>query len=317
MSLTLQKILLAALFAGTAAMSVTAYAKDPADGEQVLQFASPQEAAKFLVEALRADDFEQLEALAGTAYMEIFFSGDDIADDNNRKAFAAAADRRLRVEQTPKGDSAMLYVGEQEWPFPMPLRKNGKTWMFDAVKGKEELLNRRIGRNELAVLRVMRAYIEAQYEYASEDRDGDGVAEYAQKLASDAGTQNGLYWAVPPGAAPSPLGPLVAHAQLDLSSKAAKDSSPPYHGYYYKILYRQGHKAPGGNYMYVVNGNMILGFGLLAFPARYGESGIYTFAVNHRGEIYQRDLGPASIRIATAMKEYNPDENWVLVKLKD
>lgn len=311
------KIMLAALFCGTAAISVKAYAKHPADGEQVLQFASPQEAAKFLIEALRADDLEQLEALVGTGYTEIFFSGDDIADGNNRKTFAAAADRHLRIEQTPKGKGATLYVGEQEWPFPVPLKKNGKTWVFDAAKGKEELLNRRIGRNELAVLRVLRAYVEAQFEYAGQDRDGDGIAEYAQKLASDAGTQNGLYWGVPPGMPPSPLGPLVAYAQLDLSPKAAKETPPPYHGYYYKILYRQGHKAPGGNYMYVVNGNMISGFGLLAFPEHYGESGIYTFAVNHRGEIYQRDLGPATARTAAAMKEYNPDENWERVKQEE
>lgn len=317
MYLKLLQAMLQAFFYATAAMNVSAYAQQAPGGEAVLHFASPQEAAKFLLDALQVDDIEQLEALVGAGYMEILFSGDDIADADNRKAFTAAAARHMRIEQTPKNDQATLYVGEQEWPFPIPLRKTGREWMFDAAAGKEELLNRRIGRNELNVLRVLRAYIEAQFEYAGKDRDGDGIAEYAQKLASDPGTQNGLYWAMQPGMPPSPLGPLIAQAQLDVVVKGAKGPPPPFHGYYYKILYRQGKNAPGGNYMYVANGNMISGFGLLAFPARYGESGIYTFAVNHRGEIYQRDLGPATTGIAAGMQEYNPDKHWEPVKQKD
>ncbi|MGR8933097.1 MAG: DUF2950 domain-containing protein [Gammaproteobacteria bacterium] len=317
MSLELLKALRTALLSGIAAISIQTFAKEPAIAEPLLQFASPQEAANFLIEALSADDLEQLEALVSPGYAEILYSGNDMADSDNRKAFAAAANKHLRLEQSSDGVTVMLYVGEQEWLFPLPLKKNGKSWIFDAVKGKEELLNRRIGRNELAVLRVMRGYVDAQFEYAGQDRDGDGIAEYAQKLVSDTGTQDGLYWPVPSGSAPSPIGPLLAHAQLDLSSIAAKNASPPYHGYYYKILYRQGHKAPGGNYMYVVNGNMISGFGLLAFPAHYGESGVYTFTVNHRGEIYQRDLGSATTKIAVAIKEYDPDEKWERVKAEE
>jgi hypothetical protein len=296
------------------AVSVTASAQSPADDEQALPFASPQEAAKFLVEALQTGDLEQLEALFGKGHMEILFSGNDNADADNRKAFAAAAKRHMRIEETHNGQRATLYVGDEEWPFPVPLLKNGQTWVFDAVQGKEELLNRRIGRNELNVLRVLRGYVAAQFEYAGQDRDGDGIAEYAQKLASDPGTQNGLFWPVPPGMPQSPLGALIAYARTDASPKDAKEVPPPYHGYYYKILYRQGSNAPGGKYMYVINGNMIAGFGLAAFPAKYGESGIYTFAVNHRGEIYQRDLGAATAKAAAAMKDYNPDENWQPVK---
>lgn len=310
----LLKMMLAALFCGSAAVSVNVYARQSADSEQVLRFASPQEAAKFLLEALQVDDIEQLEALVGSGNIEILFSGDDIADAENRKAFAAAAARHMRIEQTPKGERATLYVGDQEWPFPLPLRKNGKEWEFDAAAGRDELLNRRVGSNELNVMRVLRAYVEAQFEYAGQDRDGDGIAEYAQKLSSDPGMQNGLYWSVQPGMPLSPLGPLVAHAQLDFSAKAAKEVPPPYYGYYYKILYRQGRNALGGDYMYVVNGNMISGFALLAYPARYGESGIYTFIVNNRGEIYQRDLGAGTLRMVAAMQEYNPDKNWEPVR---
>lgn len=310
----LLKILLTALFCGSAAASVNAYARQTAGAEQVLRFASPQEAAKFLLEALQVDDIEQLEALVGSGNIEILFSGDDIADAENRKAFSAAAARHMRIEQTPKGDRATLYVGDQEWPFPLTLRKKGKEWAFDVAAGRDELLNRRVGSNELNVMRVLRAYVEAQFEYAAQDRDGDGMAEYAQKLSSDPGMQNGLYWVVPPGMPLSPLGPLIAQAQLDPSAKVVKETPPPYYGYYYKILYRQGRNAPGGDYMYVANGNMISGFALLAYPARYGESGVYTFIINHYGEIYQRDLGPGTLRLATAMQEYNPDKNWELAK---
>jgi hypothetical protein len=314
MRFAVAKIIAFACCCIAAASSHSSYAAAPPESAQVLAFASPQEAGKFLLEALHTDDLEQLEALVGKGHAELLFSGDDLADAEHRKAFSVAASRHLRIEKNAKGDRAVLLVGEKEWPFPLPLLKKNQEWMFDAEQGKEELLNRRIGRNELNVLRVLRAYVEAQFEYAAQDRDGDGIVEYAQKLYSDAGTQNGLYWPAQPGTPPSPLGPLLAQAQPDAAPKGAKEAAPPFHGYYYKILYRQGEKAPGGKYMYVLNGNMLAGFGLLAFPARYGETGIYSFAVNHRGEIYQRDLGPLTAKLAAAMKDYNPDENWQPVK---
>jgi hypothetical protein len=304
------KILATILFCGAAALSVSAYALDAAEVEPVLTFSSPQEAADFLIDALNGDDFEQLQAVVGKKHTDLLFSGDDIADVKDRKAFAAAATSHMRIELTPKEDRAILMVGENEWPFPLPLVKSNQVWSFDAEQGRKELLNRRIGRNESNVIRVMRGYVEAQFEYASQDRDGDDLSEYAQKLFSDPGTKNGLYWPSQPGSQPSPLGPLVARAQPEISSKDEKQATQPFHGYYYKILYRQGEKAPGGKYIYVLNGNMIAGFGLLAYPARYGESGIYTFTVNHRGEIYQRDLGPATAKIAVGMKDYDPDEKW-------
>jgi hypothetical protein len=315
MPIELLKFLRAAFIGAFFALGIPVYAQSPAEGEQALPFASPQEAVDFLVEALQAGDLEQLEALFGKGHMEILFSGNDNADADNRNAFAAAAKRHVRIEETRNGQRAALYVGEDEWPFPVPLVKNGPNWAFDAAQGKEELLNRRIGRNELNALRVLRGYAAAQFEYAGQDRDGDGIAEYAQKLASDPGTQNGLFWPAQPGTPPSPLGPLIAQARTDAIPKETKENNlPPYHGYYYKILYRQGPNAPGGKYMYVINGNMIAGFALAAFPAKYGETGIYTFAVNHRGEIYQRDLGAATAKAAAAMKDYNPDENWQPVK---
>lgn len=303
-----------ALCCWAAASSAAMYGAALPESGQELGFESPQDAVKFLIEALHADDLEQLEALVGKGHKDLLFSGDDIADADSRKAFVAAADRHMRIEKAAKDGRAVLLVGEKEWPFPLPLLQKNQLWYFDPEQGKEELLNRRIGRNELNTLRAVRGYVEAQFEYASQDRDGDGLAEYAQKLYSDAGTQNGLYWPVQPGSPPSPIGPLIAQAQPDAVPKASKQAAPPFHGYYYKILYRQGDKPPGGKYIYVLNGNMIAGFGLLAYPARYGDSGIYSFAVNHRGEIYQRDLGTSTAKIAAAMKDYNPDENWQAVK---
>jgi hypothetical protein len=207
----------------------------------------------------------------------------------------------------------VLEIGTNAWPFPVPIVKNDGKWFFDTVAGREEILNRRIGSNELATLQVMRACVEAEREYASQDRDGNGVLKYAQRFISHPGTRDGLYWPTESDGEISPLGPLVAEAQSEgygLQSREGKARPQPYHGYFFKILTRQGKHAPGGKYDYVINGNMIGGFALVAWPAEYGRSGIMTFIVNQQGLIYQKDLGPKTSKLAPDMKRYDLDPGW-------
>jgi hypothetical protein len=204
-------------------------------------------------------------------------------------------------------------MGTNSWPFAIPIVQRDGRWFFDTDAGKEELLNRRIGRNELEVLQAMRAYVDAQREYASFDRDGDEVLEYAQRLASSPGTKDGLYWPPDLDGEISPLGPLVAHAQASGyfgDTPIDKFSPQPFHGYLFKILTRQGKHAPGGKYDYVINGNMIGGFALVAWPAEYGDSGIMTFIVNQLGRVYQKDLGANTSKIGRKMSAYDPDDSW-------
>jgi hypothetical protein len=206
-----------------------------------------------------------------------------------------------------------LEVGPDAWPFPIPLVKGSAGWQFDTAAGLEEILNRRIGRNELDVLRVVRAYVEAQREYASRDRDGDDVLEYAQKITSSPGLTDGLFWSPEVNGEVSPLGPLVARAQTVGYFNTAFDDIPgprPFRGYLFRILTRQGKHAPGGKYDYIINGNMIGGFALVAWPVEYGESGVMTFIVNHRGRVYQLNLGEETAKIVRKMDAYNPDETW-------
>jgi hypothetical protein len=208
----------------------------------------------------------------------------------------------------------VLQIGAEEWPFPIPIVKRGEKWSFDTGKGKEELINRRIGRNELNTIQTCLAYVDAQREYVVKDRDGDGLFEYAQKLRSDPGKKNGLYWEAKTSEGQSPLGPLFAAAQEKGYSKAAGGKPVPYHGYYYRILTAQGKSAPDGAYDYLVRGNMIGGFALVAYPAKYGASGIMTFIVNHDGVVYQKDLGKKTEKAAQAMKVFNPDSTWKKVE---
>lgn len=279
-------------------------------GPQV--FASPDTAAEALLRAARGN--APLAALFGAKGADLLSSGDEVEDKNNREAFIAKATEKLVTE--PVGaDKAILYAGNDHWPFPVPLVKTAAGWRFDADQGQEEIVNRRIGRNELRTLGVIHGYVEAQFDYANADHDGDGVAEYAQKLASGPGQHDGLFWEDEPGQPPSPMGPLVAEARAE--GYAIKGQSVPYHGYYYRILTRQGADASGGKYGYIINGNMIAGFGLLAFPADYGSSGVMSFIVNHQGKIYQKDLGPRTAELAKAMQEYNPGPGWELVETTD
>jgi hypothetical protein len=273
-------------------------------------FASPEEAVKALVDALKADNMGELSAIFGPAGKEVLSSGDATEDRAGRERFLKAYETKNALIQD--GDAkVVLQIGTEEWPFPIPIVKRGEKWSFDTRKGKEELINRRIGRNELNTIQVCLAYVDAQREYALKDRDANGLLEYAQKFRSDPGKKNGLYWDVKEGEAQSPLGPLFAAAQeRGYSTKGAGGKPVPYYGYYYRILTGQGKNAPGGAYDYMVKGNMIGGFALVAYPAKYGSSGIMTFIVNHDGVVYQKDLGKSTEKSAVAMKLFNPDQTW-------
>jgi len=274
-------------------------------------FATPDEAVYALAAAAKSQDQDALRAIFGPAFEEME-NPDQIQATNECLAFAVALDQSshlLRISDS----KIVLEVGTNSWPFPVPLVKQAGRWYFDTAAGQDELLNRRIGRNELATLDVMRAYVDAQREYASRDRDGDEVLEYAQRLASTPGTKDGLYWPPDLDGEISPLGPFVAHAQAEGyfgDTPIDKHSPQPFDGYLFKILTRQGKHAPGGKYDYVINGNMIGGFALVAWPAEYGQSGIMTFIVNQQGRVYQKDLGPKTSKIANKMSVYDPDDSW-------
>jgi hypothetical protein len=277
-------------------------------------FASPEEASKALVDAARDYDKNKIAELFGSRNEQIFSSGDDVVDAKNRADFLKMAEEKSSVENQ-EANKAILHFGQNDWVFPVPVVNNGGQWRFDAEQGKQEILNRRIGRNELNAIGVIRGYVEAQSEYASIDRDGDEVSEFATKLRSEAGKFDGLYWETAPGQPESPLGPLVAEAKaVGYKVKCCAESATPFHGYFYKILTRQGGHAPGGKYDYIINGNMMAGFALVAFPAVYGSSGIMTFVVNHRGKIYEKNLGPKTTELASAMKVYDPDASWEAVE---
>ncbi len=208
-------------------------------------------------------------------------------------------------------NKAILIIGKDKWPFPIPLVKKNEGWVFDTMAGKEELLNRRIGKNELSAIMVCHAYVDSQREYVGRDYDGDGYLEYAQKFRSTKGKKDGLYWEAEEGEEQSPMGPYIARAVKEgYGSMKTADKPVPYHGYYYKILKAQGESAQGGAYNYMVYDNMVGGFALVAYPSDYGNSGVVTFIVNKDGVVYQKDLGKDTEKIAQAMKAYNPDKTW-------
>ena len=273
-------------------------------------FASADAAAQALAEAAKAMDRPALKTILGPASDELQMS-DKVQAEEELSAFAAAFDAGHQI--VPESDTrATLEVGANNWPFPIPLvQKNGQ-WFFDTQAGKEEIINRRIGRNELFAIEAVRAYVDAQREYARSDRDGDGVLEYAQNFLSTPGQKDGLYWSPELDGELSPLGPLVATAQSEgyMTSDRKKSGPRPFHGYCFKILTRQGKHAPGGKYNYIINGNMIGGFALVAWPVDYGNSGVMTFIINQQGQVYQKDLGRNTASIAKKMDSYDPDPTW-------
>jgi hypothetical protein len=278
-------------------------------------YAKPDDAVAALATAANAHDREALRAIFGPASDELI-SVDEVQMTNDVKEFTAALNQARRIIH-PTESTAILEVGKDRWPFPIPLVKKEGQWFFDTEAGKEEVLNRRVGRNELSTLKCARGYVEAQREYATRDHRGNDVLQYAQKLISSSGKKDGLYWPPELNGEISPLGPLVAEAQAEGYGKPAAGESAkprPFHGYCYKILTRQGKSAPGGKYDYVINGNMIGGFALVAYPAQYGESGVMTFIVNQRGRVYEKNLGPNTAKVAAAMQEYDPDSTWMISK---
>ena len=274
-------------------------------------FATPEEAVAALVAAASAKDTNAFRVIFGPVGAEIQ-NPDRVQAANELSAFNVAVSQQQRI--VPESETkCVLEIGTNAWPFPVPIVKRNGAWFFDTEAGKDEILNRHIGKNELATLQSVRAYVEAQREYASKDRDGDEVLEYAQKFLSTPGTKDGLYW--PPDLAGelSPLGPLVARAQTQgyLAKLREAGAAPePYNGYFFKILTCQGQHAPGGKYDYIINGNMIGGFALVAWPAEYGKSGIMTFIVNQQGRVYQKDLGENTARTAQKMRAYDADRSW-------
>jgi len=273
-------------------------------------FGSIDDAVNAFVGALRSADRKALVDILGPKGLPIVSSGDEVADRAAFKKFIAEYDQVHRVEGG--GGKVVLYVGADDFPFPIPLVPDGPRWYWDTDAGDDEILFRRVGRNELATIQVCLAYVDAQREYYSRDR-GTGLLEYAQKLESTRGKRDGLYWETKPGERLSPLGPLVAEARAAGYRKPEPGKREPYHGYLYRLLTAQGSAAPGGAYDYIVRGHMIGGFALVAYPARYAASGVTTFIVSHDGDVYQKDLGPKTTEIANAMKTYNPDKTWTLI----
>ena len=271
-------------------------------------FATPEQAVDSLLAAARASDTSELLKILGPASKNLISSGDPVADAQARGKFIAAYDDGHQIEKD-SDSRALLAVGKDDWPFPLPIVKHGDSWRFDAAAGAEEILERRIGANELDTIEVCRAYVDAQRDYAEQDRNNDGFIEYAQKFLSDPGKHDGLYWPTESGADESPMGPLVAGVHAEGYRFEGKRRTP-YHGYFYRILQGQGAAARDGAYDYVLNGHMIAGFALVAFPARYGVSGVMTFIVNHDGVVYQKDLGPQTGEIAKKMTLFDPDPTW-------
>ena len=282
----------------------------PVSAQEVKQktFGSPEEAMKALAEAAQANDTKGMLSILGPEGDDIISSGDEVADKNARERFVKVYQEKIDFVKE-KEDRVSVIMGNDNWPFPIPIIKMAGGWMFDTKAGREEVLNRRIGRNELNAIQVCSAYAEAQREYASADREMDGILEYAQKFISDKGRRNGLYWKVEEGELPSPFGPLVAEAAAK-GYRGEADKPAPYHGYYFRILKGQGKDAPGGAYSYVINGHMVAGFAAVAWPAEYGVSGVMTFIVNRNGNVYQKDLGPKTETLVKAMTLYNPDRTW-------
>lgn len=281
-------------------------AATPARSQPAAQrvFDSPEAAADALVAAARADDQTALVEMFGAKHRDLIGTVDKARDRELRARFAKMAEE-YRVLRPEDDGSVKLVVGYEAWPFPIPLVKEGSGWRFDTEAGMQEVINRRVGENELAAIETLRAYVEAQRQYAAKPRDGTKVRQFAQKVRSSPGKKDGLYWDADPakGEEASAAGPLIR-------DPGTRVPGAPYNGYYFKILTRQGPAAPAGRYNYVINGRLVAGFAMVAFPADYGRTGIKTFIINHYGVVYEKDLGPKTANIAAAMTEYNPDATW-------
>jgi len=271
-------------------------------------FATPEAAVDALMSALKADSDAAMVALIGEQYKDLVVQSDRAAASATRAKILAAM-QTLHVLRETSADQRVLLIGDEAWPVPIPIVRSGNSWRFAGEQGAGELLNRRIGGNERNAISVMRAYIDAQHAYAQRDRDGDGVLQYARKLASSPGKQVGLYWPADEakGEEASPFGPLIAESAAYLKGHKAGDA---YRGYRFKILTRQGKSAPGGAYNYVINGRMIAGFAMVAYPSAYSKDGIMTFIVSHNGKVFEKDLGKTSAQIGAKMTAFDPGTGW-------
>jgi hypothetical protein len=278
-------------------------------------FASPEQAAQTLAAAWHGGRAGDLLKIFGPAGQPLVRSGDPIAEADARRRFAALYDQRHRIERGGGGE-AILVIGNEDWPYPIPLVRQGSGWRFDVRTGAEQIVDRRIGRNELNAIAVARAYVEAQRDYAATDPLRSGRHEYAQQLASSQGKRNGLYWPASAGAGQSPLGPLVATAEAKgyPAPPPTAGARAPLEGYYFRILAAQGPQAPGGARSYLVGGHMTGGFALIAFPSRWGDSGVMTFVVNQNGIVFEKNLGPETSSIARRITAYNPDRSWKIAQ---
>jgi hypothetical protein len=273
-------------------------------------FASAEEAAAALKQAVRERDRSALLEIFGPEGEPLIFSGDQVQDDNRMVSFEQHMAEQLRVDH-PTSDKAILYVGAQNWPFPIPVVNNGGQWLFDTAAGKDEILNRRIGSNELSTISVCQAFVRAEMEYAMHDRTGEKLTQYAAHFHSTPGKHDGLYWQSTSGDDISPMDALVADAEAEgYDIGSPKSHHQPYHGYYFRILTAQGGNASGGKMDYLVNGHLVKGFALLAYPDEWGTSGIMTFLVNQDGKVLQKDLGAQTARDAAKITEYDPDSSW-------
>src|SRR5271165_4619493 len=301
-------VLLAALivFAGMAC------AQEP--GQKT--FANPQDAGKALYDAGKSGDKAAIEAVLGASSASVVSSGDEVQDKSALDHFIQRYEQMNRWAKEINGEQTLI-LGAENWPFPIPLKKDAAgTWYFDTKAGVKEILFRRIGKNELAAIRVCDVLADAQDEYFSQKQEGDSVKQYAQKFTSDPGKQNGLYWKAAEGQPESPVGPLVAYATGE-GYGGEKDAAQPFHGYYYHMLTAQGANAKGGAKSYIVDGKMTGGFAFVAYPAEYRNSGVMTFVVNQDGTVYEKDLGPQTADLAKQMKAYNPDKTWKPVWSED
>ena len=280
-----------------------------ADIEEAQQaFKTPDEAAGALASAAKTGDPKAIVTVLGPDGEDIVSSGDDVADAAARQKFVAAYDAKHQIAMEGYNKATMV-IGQEDFPVPIPLVRKDGMWRFDTTAGRQEILARRIGKNELDAIQASLAYVDAQNDYAEKDRTGAGVNTYAQRIISQPGKKDGLYWPTSQGEEASPLGELIAQATVQ-GYPPAGGGRAPFHGYYFKILTRQGAAAPGGELEYVVRGRMIGGFALVAYPAEYRNSGVMTFVVSHAGTVFQKDLGPNTAKIAERMSSFNPDKTW-------
>jgi hypothetical protein len=303
--------------AGFAMVSGTSFAANEEPAKQSTKkeakqkpFATAEEAMQAFAVAVKAGDVAGLKAMLGSEGEAILESGDPVVDRETRERFTAAYAESHKLEQRGVVAKTWIVVGKDDWPLPIPLVKRGDAWYFDTKAGKDELLNRRIGRNELSASQAVLAYVDAQREYYLRNPEKDNLLHYADRFVSNKGKRDGLYYPTMGAEKPSPLGPLFDARRAAGYLQGEEDKPGPYHGYYYTILKAQGPKAPGGSYDYVANGKMIGGFALVAYPATYGNTGVMTFIVNHDGVVYEKNLGPNTAQVARKITRFNPDESW-------